>query len=66
MNMETEITALQKDMEYVKERLDEIVDKLDTKYVTKDEFAPIRALVYGCASIMLTAVVGSLVYLVIK
>lgn len=35
-------------------------------YVTKDEFNPIKKVVYGAVSIILTAVFGALIYLVIK
>ena len=64
--MQLDINTLKSDVTYIKDKLDEVCDKLDTKYVTKEELGPVKALVYGFAGIILTAVVGSLVYLVIK
>lgn len=65
-NMKLDISKLQQDVEYIKETLKEILVKLDTKYITREEFGPIKALVFGFAGIVLTAVIGSLVYLVVK
>ncbi len=64
--MELNINTLQTDVKYIKDKLDEIFDRLDNKYVSKDELAPIKALVYGFAGIVFASVIGSLVYLVIK
>lgn len=36
------------------------------KYVTEIEFSPVRKIVYGAVSLVLTAVFGALIYLVIK
>jgi hypothetical protein len=49
-------------MHLMKEKL----DKIDRQFVTQSEFWPIKVLVYGCAGIMLSSIVGALVYLVIK
>jgi hypothetical protein len=35
-------------------------------YVSQDEFDPIRKLVYGCVTIMLSALILAIVYLVVK
>jgi hypothetical protein len=35
-------------------------------FVTQAEFWPVKALVYGCTGLMLTAIVGALLYLVLK
>lgn len=42
------------------------IDDLDKRYVTKVEFWPVKAIVYGGAAIVLTAVFGFLITLVIK
>jgi len=36
-----------------------------SQYVTRAEFWPVKMLVYGCTGIMLTSVIGALLYLVI-
>lgn len=43
------------------------MSKEDAKsLITKDQFEPVKKLVYGCASIILSSVVIGLVYLVIQ
>ena len=37
-----------------------------TDYVTRDEFWPVKTLVYGCTAMMLTSIIGALLYFVIK
>jgi len=64
--MKLDITTLKIDVTYIKDKLDDILDKLDNKYVTKEELGPVKAIVYGFSGIVLTSVIGSLVYLVIK
>lgn len=39
--------------------------KLDTHFVTKTEFSPIKKLVYGGVTIILTAVLTAITYLVV-
>ena len=54
------------DMKNIKDDISEIKRKLDNKYVTKEEFVVVRALVYGFASLVLIAFVGGLTYLIFK
>jgi hypothetical protein len=64
------IAGLQKDIIYMREKIDEVSDKLDEKYVTQDEFKakfePISKIVYGIVAIIVTAVVGALLSLVVN
>lgn len=53
-------------LKYIQRDIAEINQKLDDKYVTKDQFSPVRNIVYGMVTIILTAVVVALVYLVIN
>lgn len=46
--------------------LDKINEKLDTHFVTKTEFSPIKKLVYGGVTIILTAVGTAIIYLVVS
>jgi hypothetical protein len=39
---------------------------MKSHFVTQAEFWPVKVLVYGCTGLMLTTVVGSLLYLVIR
>jgi hypothetical protein len=47
------------------ERIIHIENKIDEKCVTKEEFQPVRLIVYGLVGIILVAVVGALIGLVI-
>ena len=50
-------------------RIDERTERQErdaTRYVTKEEFAPIRAVVYGMVGTILVAVVSALLYLVVR
>jgi hypothetical protein len=64
------ILSLQKDVVYMRDKLDELSEKLDEKYVTQDEFKaklePMSKIVYGLVAVILTTVVGALVSVVIN
>lgn len=62
---QTNFELLQKDISYIRDDVKEIKDNLAAGYVTKLEFDPIKKLVYGLVSIVLTAVVVAVVSLVI-
>jgi hypothetical protein len=40
-------------------------NEIGGKYVTKEEFAPVKAIVYGLVSLILISVVGALITLVV-
>lgn len=49
--------------------VDELKAKMDesqSNYVTQAEFAPVRALAYGLVGLVLLAVVGAVLYLVVR
>lgn len=64
------ILSLQKDVVYMRDKLDELSEKLDEKYVTQDEFKaklePMSKIVYGLVAVILTTVVGALLSVVIN
>lgn len=64
-SQETKIALIAKDINYMKEKLDEVDGKLNSHYVTKEEFEPIKKVVYGLVGIILVAVVGAVVSLVV-
>lgn len=47
------------------ERLKEISDKLDNKFVTKELFEPVRLIVYGLVGMIIVAVFGALIGMVL-
>lgn len=44
-------------------RFDDLIEKNDGKFVSKEEFSPIKALVYGVVALVLTAFFVSLIAL---
>lgn len=59
------LAILQTDMAYIKEKLNDIDQKVSSGYVSKEEFEPIKKIVYGVVSLILTAVIGAIVALVV-
>ena len=53
------------DVASIKDKVISIEKKLESNYVTKDEFTPIKNLVYGLVGLILTGVVMALLGLVI-
>lgn len=62
---ETKLAVMQTDLTYIKEKLNAVDTKVSSHYVTKEEFEPIKRIVYGVVSLILTAVVGAVVALVV-
>lgn len=62
----TQIAVIANDINYIKTDIKDIKSKLESDYVTQEEFRPIRNLVYGMVSLVLTGVLGALVSLVLK
>lgn len=64
MNTSNEVIAT--DIGYIKRDLAEIKNKMENNYVTRDEFTPVRNIVYGMAGLILIGFVGAIISLVIK
>lgn len=60
------IAVIKNDLQYIKRDLSDIKGKLENDYVTREEFAPIKNLVYGVVSLILVAFVGGLITLVLR
>lgn len=60
-----DIANFKKDIEYIKLELQNITEKLEKNYVERTEFEPIKRLVYGVVSLILTSVIIALLALVI-
>lgn len=68
----TKIALIQNDVGYLNKRfdsfekkLDSVDEKLNSHYVSKEEFEPIKKVVYGLVGLILIAVAGAVVSLVI-
>jgi hypothetical protein len=64
-NSQTKFAIVAKDIEFIKYEVTEIKHKIEGNFVTKEEFEPIKKIVYGIISLILTAVVGGLISLVV-
>lgn len=62
---ETKLAVIQTDLTYIKEKLNAVDNKVSSHYVSKEEFEPIKKIVYGLVSLILIAVVGAMVALVV-
>lgn len=60
------MTQLVGDMRSLRNAVEDINEKLDTHYVTQDQFAPVKQLVYGMVVVVLLGFMGGLVSLIIR
>ena len=65
-NIETKMEVALEQLVRVREDLKELNNKIDNNYVTRIEFEPVRNIVYGLVSLLLTGVIGGLLMMVIK
>ena len=49
-------------MEYIQRDIAEIKTKLDNKYVSKEEFKPVKMIAYGMIGIIMTALITGIMY----
>lgn len=64
-NDKVQLAVISNDLTYIKEKMNAIDTKVSNNYVSKEEFEPIKKIVYGVVSLILVAVVGALVALVV-
>lgn len=55
---EIQIAVIARDIEYIKDNVKNINAKLEGDYVTREEFDPIKKIVYGLVGLILVSVVG--------
>lgn len=64
--IDTKLAVMANNIEYIKADIIEIKEQLKKDYVTREEFSPIKKIVYGLVSLILVAVVGAMVALILK
>ncbi len=57
---------LENKIDHMTSDIKEIKDALKGTYVTQDQFAPVKTIVYGLVGIILVSVVGALLTLIIN
>ena len=60
------IALIQQDVVYIKENIRAIKDELVGKYVTTDQFEPIKKIVYGLVTAVLLAVISAIMAIVVR
>ena len=60
------VEVIANDIHYIRRDVEDIKSKLEKEYVTQDQFDPIKKIVYGLVSVILTTVVVGLLMIVIK
>ncbi len=64
--MASQMDRLQKDLSEIKTDVKQIRSDNENQFVTKDEFEPIKRVVYGMVSLVLVGVIGAILALVIR
>lgn len=69
-NENVDIARMDERIKNIQDRLEDLIRKIDSNYVTKVEFisevAPIKKIVYGVVSLILVSVVVAILALVIR
>lgn len=65
-NDSNNIKVIANDISYIKRDVADIKDKLENNYVSKDEFTPVRNIVYGLVGILGIATVGAILKLILR
>jgi len=60
------MAKIEERLDNLAEKVDHINDKLDKKYVTHEEFKPIKLVVYGLVGAILTSFAGAMIALIIR
>lgn len=63
---EINIAVIANDIAYIKRDVSEIKDKMEKDYVTREEFEPIKRVVYGLVTTILIGFIGALTALVYR
>lgn len=61
----TQIAVIEERTRNIDNKITSISSKIENDYVVKQEFEPVKKLVYGLVSLILVAVVGALIGLVV-
>lgn len=60
------LEGIAKDISYIQRDVKDIKDTLKADYITRDEFEPIKRVVYGMVATILFAFIGAVIALVIR
>jgi len=66
LTRQVNIAEIKKDIGFIKGEVTEIKEHLESLYVTKDEFDPVKKVVYGLVGTLLTGIVVALLALILE
>ena len=62
----TQIALMAQDIVYIKDAVKDLRNDIDHKYVTTDQFEPIKKIVYGLVGAVLLAVITAVMTIVLR
>lgn len=65
-SVNTKLAVISNDVGYIKSEVRDIKGQMAGSFVTKDEFSPVKNLVYGMTALLLSALILAIVALVVK
>ena len=66
ISVETSLALIYEKLANINKKVDKIETALDRDYISQDEFLPVKNIVYGMVFLMLTGVISSILFLVLK
>jgi len=63
--LETKIDQVLQELKNIRYDMNQRREEVENRFVTKDEFKPVKKLTYGAAGLILSLVITALIYLVI-
>ena len=66
IDMSVNIAVILNKLDTMEKEVSKINSKLESDFVTQDQFEPVKKIVYGLVSVVLLGVVGAVIALVIK
>lgn len=61
-----DVAVMKSDIGYIKSTVTDLKSSLQSNYIGREEFEPIKKIVYGMVGLILVAVVGALMALLLK
>ena len=61
-NMKTDIELIKQNVTHIKSKVDKIESTLERNYVTRNEFDPVKKIVWLIMSLILTGFISSIVF----
>jgi len=64
-NNKVDLALMANDIKYIQKDIADIKNKMEDDYITREEFDPVKKIVYGIITLLLTGLVGALLRLLL-